>query len=68
MPNSGSPIDEIQVGDRVAFMLSNSNPVDGTSEKVLALFDTHDGHTMADVEWDTLGPPRRLSVENLIKI
>jgi hypothetical protein len=49
-------------------MLSSGDPVDGTSGKVLGLFNTHDGQTMADVEWDTLGPPRRLNIENLTKI
>ncbi len=68
MPDSGGPSDVIQVGGRVAYMLSSGDPVDGTSGKVLGLFNTHDGQTMADVEWDTLGPPRRLNIENLTKI
>ena len=36
--------------------------------KVLGIFNTQDGHTLADVEWNTLGPPRRLNISNLTKI
>jgi hypothetical protein len=67
MPDSGSSSDVIQIRDRVAYALSSGDPVDGTGGKVLGLFITHDGQTMADVEWDTLGPPRRLNIANLTK-
>ena len=68
MPDSGSPVDEIQIGDRVAYRLSTGESAHGMLVKVLGMFNTHDGQTLADVEWDTLGPPRRLNISNLTKI
>ena len=35
--------------------------------KVIGLFKTKDGHTIADVIWDKLGPPKRLNVKSLAK-
>ncbi len=35
--------------------------------KVIGLFNTRDGQTMADVIWDKLGPPKRLNVNSLAK-
>jgi hypothetical protein len=67
MPHSGPPSDEIQVGDRVAYRLGKGEPRHGVRGKVLGLFNTRNGPTLADVEWDKLGPPKRLNVTNLTK-
>ena len=67
MPDSGRPPDEIQVGNRVANRLSTGETAPGIRGKVIAMFNTQDGQTLADVEWDTLGSPKRLSVANLTK-
>jgi hypothetical protein len=67
MPDFGSPVDEIQVGDRVAYRLGTGEPAAGIRGKVIAMFNTQDGQTLADVEWNRLGPPKRLSVMNLTK-
>ena len=69
MPDSESSVGEVQVGDRVAYRLSTGDRarhrvIEG---KVIAMFNTHDGQTLADVEWDTLGAPRRLHITNLTK-
>jgi len=68
MPNLGSQFDEIQIGDRVAYRFSTGDPLDAVQGKVLGIFNTNDGQTLVDVEWDTLGPPRRLSITNLTKV
>jgi hypothetical protein len=67
MPDSGSPADEIQVGDRVVYRLSTGDPVGRVQGKVLGIFNTQDRQTLADVEWNALGPPRRLNISNLTK-
>ncbi len=67
MPIFDSAVDEVQVGDRVAYRLSTGEPLEGACGKVIGIFHTHDGQSLADVEWDTLGPPRRLSITNLTK-
>jgi hypothetical protein len=68
MPASGSPADEIQIGDRVAYRLSSGDRTNGVRGKVIGIIDTNDGQTLADVEWDTLSPPGRLNVTNLTKV
>ena len=67
MPESGSPSDEIQVGDCVAYRLGTGEMVHYARGKVIGLFNIRDGQTLADVEWDDLGPPKRLNVMNLTK-
>jgi hypothetical protein len=67
MPASDNPADQIQIGDHVIYKLKTGNPTHSVQGKVIGMFDTHDGQTLADVEWDTLGPPRRLNIESLIK-
>lgn len=57
----------IQVGDTVAYKLSGT-PVPEAQGKVIGLLKTQDGKTLADVQWDKLGPPLRLDVRNLIRI
>ena len=68
MPDSGTQVDEVQVGDRVAYTLSMGDPVYGIPGKVIAVFHTQDGKTMADVEWEKLGLPKRLNITHLIKV
>jgi hypothetical protein len=67
MSASGALVDEIQVGDQVAYRLSTGVHASGIRGKVIGIFHTQDGQTLADVEWDKLGPPRRLAVTNLTK-
>jgi hypothetical protein len=67
MSDSGTQVDEVQVGDRVAYRLSTGDPVYGILGKVIAVFHTRDGKTMADVEWEKLGLPKRLIITHLIK-
>jgi hypothetical protein len=67
MPDSGPQSDEIQVGDRVAYRLTTGEPMPDVRGKVIGLFNTRDGQTLADVEWDKLGSPRRLYITNLTK-
>jgi hypothetical protein len=68
MPDSGAPVDEIQVGDHVAYRLSSGYIASDNRGKVLAVFTTQDGKTLADVEWDRLGLPGRLSSTSLTKV
>ncbi len=68
MPGSGRPSDKIHIGDLVAYRLSTGEPAHGIQGKVIGLFNTLDGKTQADVEWDRLGSPRRLNITNLIKV
>jgi len=68
MPDSGAPVDEVQIGDRVAYRLSTGSPANSIRGKVIAVFNTKDGKTMADVEWDKLGSPRRLNITHLAKV
>ncbi len=67
MPNSGHPSDQVRIGDRVAYKLGTGEPAPGIRGKVLGMFNTRDGQTLADVEWEKLGPPKRLNVMNLTK-
>jgi hypothetical protein len=68
MPNSCTQADEVEVGDRVAYRLSTSESASRVQGKVIGIIKTQDGNTLADVEWDSLGSPRRLYITNLIKI
>jgi len=68
MPDAGTKVDEIQVGDRVWYKLSMGDPVFGILGRVIAVFNTQDGKTMVDVEWAKLGLPKRLNIAHLIKV
>jgi hypothetical protein len=68
MPDSGNSVDQIQVGDQVAYRMNTGGLVLGLRGKVLAVFKTQDGKTIADVEWDSPGAPGRLSITNLTTI
>jgi hypothetical protein len=67
MPDSGRPSDEVRLGDRVAYRLSPNEPANEVQGKVIGLFLIQNGQILADVEWDRLGPPKRLAVTNLLK-
>jgi hypothetical protein len=67
MPESGVPFDAIQVGDRVAYTFTTREVAHYALGKVIGIFSIRDGQTLADVEWDDLGPPKRLNVTNLTK-
>lgn len=67
MPDTPKPIQTIQVGDIVAYKLSDA-PAPDAQGKVIGLFKTQDGKTLADVHWDKLGPPKRLDVRSLIRV
>ena len=68
MPDSGTPVDGVQVGDHVEYRLGTGDIASGVRGKVIAVFNTQDGKTLADVEWDKLGSPRRLNITNLTKV
>lgn len=57
----------IQIGDPVYYRLGDGEPITRSKGKVIGLFKTRDGHMMADVEWEKLGPPKRLNVEKLAR-
>jgi hypothetical protein len=67
MPDSGNPVDEVQIGDHVTYRLSMGDPAYGILGRVIAAFHTQDGKAMADVEWDKRGVPKRLNITHLIK-
>jgi hypothetical protein len=67
MPDTPKPAQIIQVGDTVAYNLSGAHAPDARG-KVLGLFKTNDGKTLADVQWDKLGPPKRVNVRSLSKV
>ena len=69
MSQTPNPAQTIQIGDTVSLQVQRR----GTrclrpSGKVIGLFKTRDGQTMADVIWDKLGPPKRLNVKSLAKV
>ena len=68
MPDSGKPIDEILIGDHVAYKLSIGDPSHEVRGKVLDLSNIRNGHTLAHVKWDKFGPPKRLNITHLTKV
>jgi hypothetical protein len=68
MPDTSNPVHTIQLGDIVTYRLSGGVPTPEARGKVIGLFNTRDGKTLADVEWDKLGPPKRLNVQSLAKL
>jgi hypothetical protein len=58
----------IQVGNLVAYRAENDEILGTARGKVLGVFRTRDGKTLADVEWDQLMMPKRVSVERLTAI
>ena len=68
MPDTPNPAQTIQVGDTVNYRFSVGELASEATGKVIGLLNTRDGHTMADVEWDKLGPPKRLNVNSFAKV
>jgi len=67
MLDSRTLSEEVEVGDRVGYRLSTGEPAPGVQGKVIGIIKTQDGQTLADVEWDNLGSPKRLNITNLTK-
>jgi hypothetical protein len=68
MSESDCLVDKILIGDHVAYKLSAGDPEHEVRGKVLGLVSIRDGHTLADVAWDTFGPPKRLNITHLTKV
>jgi hypothetical protein len=68
MPETPNPAQQIRIGDTVTYRFSVGELASEAQGKVIGLFNTKDGHTMADVIWDKLGPPKRLNVKSLAKV
>jgi len=67
MPHSARSSYEIHIGDRVAYRLIPGEPAHEATGKLIGLVVIQNGQIMADVEWDRLGPPKRLKVTALTK-
>ena len=67
MPETLNPIPIILIGDTVQYRFSVGEFISEANGKVIGLFNTRDGQTIADVEWDKLGPPTRRNVRSLVK-
>jgi hypothetical protein len=68
MSQTPNPVQTIQIGDTVTYRFSVGELASEAQGKVIGLFNIKDGHTMADVIWDKLGPPKRLNVKSLAKV
>lgn len=68
MLNHSAMSDQIQVGETVAYKLRTGEPVPTAQGKVTALFNTQSGETLAEIEWDWIGPPKRVNVMCLVKL
>jgi hypothetical protein len=60
--------DTINVGDQVGYRATDGEILGSDRGKVLGIFRTRDGKTLADIEWDGLGMPKRVGIERLTKI
>ena len=60
--------DTISVGDQVGYLATDGEILGNDRGKVLGIFRTRDGKTLADVEWHGLGMPKRVGIERLTKI
>lgn len=58
----------VQIGATVAYRLSSGDVASDARGKVIGLFKTLNGQTLADVQWDKLGPPMRVNVHKLITV
>lgn len=65
MPDHSTIVPRIQVGALVAYRADNGEILGPARGKVLGVFRTRDGKTFADVEWDQLMMPKRVSIERL---
>jgi hypothetical protein len=68
MPDTLHAAQAIQVGDSVAYRFITRTDTLDARGKVIGLFRTKDGRTIADVEWNRLWPPKRLDVQRLSKV
>jgi hypothetical protein len=68
MTDTPKPVQTIQVGDTVAYRMSGESLVLVNRGRVIALFNTVDGKSMAGVEWERLGHPKRVTVRSLRKV
>ncbi len=68
MTHTSYPVQTIQVGDIVAYRLSVGPLASDARGKVIGILNTREGKILADVEWDKLGPPKRLSVHSLARV
>jgi hypothetical protein len=57
--------DTINVGDQVGYRTTHGEIQGNARGKVLGIFRTRDGKTLADVEWDRLGMPKRVGIDRL---
>jgi len=64
---TGTGTDPIKVGDRVTYLAVHGNAAGYALGKVLGIFRTRDGKTLADVEWNRVGIPKRVSIERLTR-
>jgi hypothetical protein len=60
--------DTICVGDQVGYRATDGDILRNDRGKVLGIFRTQDGKTLADVEWNRLGMPKRVDIERLSKL
>ncbi len=60
--------DTINVGDQVGYRATGGEILGSDRGKVLGILRTRDGKTLADVEWEGLGMPKRVGIERLAKI
>jgi hypothetical protein len=58
----------INVGDQVGHRATDGEILGSDRGKVLGIFRTRDGKTLADIEWDGLGMPKRVDIKRLTKI
>ena len=58
----------ISVGDQVGYRERDGDILGNDRGKVLGIFRTQDGKTLADVEWNGLGMPKRVGIERLSKL
>lgn len=65
---TSSDTDTISIGDQVGFRATEGDILGNDQGKVLGIFRTWEGKTLADVEWNGLGMPKRVGVERLSKL
>ena len=58
----------INVGDQVGYRSTHGEILGNARGKVLGIFRTRDGKTLAEVEWEGLGLPKRVSIDRLTRI
>ena len=65
--NNHTQIQTIRLGDRVNYhgSLGPDQPLKSSSQGRLVAFVTFGKATLAEVEWDSPGPPRRVNVGKL---